>query len=587
MHACPAECIAKLLLACMLLLAGIGLCAAGSSQRAFAESGPLATGTTDIGNGTVQTQATSTSIAYAANVGGKWSWQSNGAVLNVGKGNQIKALYVKAKSSLGGGVQFKAYVNGAGWQATRANGKIAGQMGKNAKTIGAVRIVLTGKLSTAYDVRYQVKLANGKWQGWKKNGQVAGKAGAKLQAIRIQLVKKGSTSFASSGIIGVNYRVKVQNSKNWSYWKWSNSEAGKAGSGKRIQDLAISLDKGSYTGGIQYRVRLSNGNWGAWKRGGQSTGTFKNIEAVQIRLTGAISSDFDVVYRTYVHGIGWQARVRNGATAGTARGYKIESIKIQIVRKNQRSGWIGSGTNWSYYVNGKPVASKWIMTDESPMNVLAKGTHKYWIDATGKLAVQRTINPKTSRDAKAGSKLYATRWGYVALNDVVSENGKWYIADKKGNMKQVSYAEAQAERYVRWAIAIANDNSHGYSQDLDKRWGKPDYDCSSLVISAVRAIGLNAGGAVYTGNMRSELTKHGFVWHSGTKNLKRGDILLVHIEGGRQHTEIYIGNGKTVGAHGSETGGIYGLGGDQTGHEIDVGPYYDIWQGYLRFEAKG
>ena len=145
-------------------------------------------------------------------------------------------------------------------------------------------------------------------------------------------------------------------------------------------------------------------------------------------------------------------------------------------------------------------------------------------------------------------------------------------------------ASILVERYVRWAIDIANDSSHGYTQDLERRWGYPDYDCSSLVISAVRSVGLKTGDAVYTGNMISELTKYGFVWHWGTSDLKRGDILLVH-NSRRQHTEIYIGKGQTVGAHIAETGGIYGVGGDQTGHEIDVSPYDSSvgWEGYLRF----
>ena len=37
------------------------------------------------------------------------------------------------------------------------------------------------------------------------------------------------------------------------------------------------------------------------------------------------------------------------------------------------------------------------------------------------------------------------------------------------------------EKAVTWALAIANDNTHGYDQQY--RWG-PDYDCSSLIISA-------------------------------------------------------------------------------------------------------
>lgn len=67
------------------------------------------------------------------------------------------------------------------------------------------------------------------------------------------------------------------------------------------------------------------------------------------------------------------------------------------------------------------------------------------------------------------------------------------------NMK-VYAASSKIEKALQWAINIANDNSHGYSQS--NRWG-PDYDCSSFVISALKAAGIDTGNATYTGNMRS------------------------------------------------------------------------------------
>jgi hypothetical protein len=129
------------------------------------------------------------------------------------------------------------------------------------------------------------------------------------------------------------------------------------------------------------------------------------------------------------------------------------------------------------------------------------------------------------------------------------------------------------ENYVKWALDIAADDRHGYSQAV--RWS-PDYDCSSFVISALEAAGLpmRAYGATYTGNMGAALKACGFyrvknVDLSSGAGLVRGDILLNPVT----HTEIYIGDGRTAGAHGSETGGKYGKAGDQTGNEISVQPY--------------
>lgn len=148
----------------------------------------------------------------------------------------------------------------------------------------------------------------------------------------------------------------------------------------------------------------------------------------------------------------------------------------------------------------------------------------------------------------------------------------------------VHAASEKLERALQWAITIANDNSHGYS--MSNRWGNPDYDCSSFVISALKAAGYDVGSATYTQNMRSALTPRGFTWIPWSQigsmgNLKRGDILLNDSSNvSKQHTEFYLGNGKNVGAHQN-----YGYpdAGDQTGKEISVSGYYNHpWTGVLR-----
>ena len=566
----------------MLILCAVAAIACVLPQLAYADENLLTAAVTE--GSEPQADEVTASISYAVSAGGSWSWQSNGAANAVAKGKQAKGLILKVNSPLKGSVQYQAYVNGVGWQAVKAGGSVAGRVGKGAKRFEAVRIALTGELATQFDVRYSVLSTSGKWQAWKKNGQQAGKPGAKLRGIKVELVKKATPSTkAGIGIIGVRYRVKMQGSHNWQTWKANNATAGKAGKDKRVQNFVLYLDKGSYAGAIKYRARLSNGRWTGRKKSGKAIGNHKNIEAIQIKLSGSIAKEYDVVYRTYASGVGWQARVRNGATAGTAKGRRIEGVRVQLVSKSHRSGWVRSGKNWAYYKNGKRVKSQWITTSESPINVLTSASHKYWIDASGKLAVSRIINPKDKADSGSKFKAYATKWGYISIGELFKIGDKWYTTDGSGVLDAAGSSSILVERYVQWAIDIANDNSHGYTQDLQRRWGYLDYDCSSLVISAVRSVGLKTGAAAWTGNMRSELTKYGFVWHWGTSDLKRGDILLVHASW-RQHTEIYIGKGMTVGAHIAETGGIYGVGGDQTGHEIDVGPYDSSvgWEGYLR-----
>ncbi|MBQ7574387.1 MAG: hypothetical protein IJT23_09020 [Clostridia bacterium] len=147
---------------------------------------------------------------------------------------------------------------------------------------------------------------------------------------------------------------------------------------------------------------------------------------------------------------------------------------------------------------------------------------------------------------------------------------------------------AVIESAVNWAVAIANDNSHGYDQN--SRWGI-DYDCSSLVISAFEQAGVRVktGGATYTGDMKPVFLRYGFLDVTGQINLssggglKRGDVLL----NTTHHTALVVtdGGGTIVNASINEKGrATGGQKGDQTGREIYTRGYYNYpWNCVLRY----
>lgn len=139
---------------------------------------------------------------------------------------------------------------------------------------------------------------------------------------------------------------------------------------------------------------------------------------------------------------------------------------------------------------------------------------------------------------------------------------------------------------VTRALEIAADDSHGYDQA--NRWG-PDYDCSSLVISAFKKAGVPLS-CTYTGNMRGDMLRCGFEDVTGSVDLgtgaglERGDVLLNHVH----HTAMYIGGGQIVQAsineYGTTTGGQTG---DQTGREIYTRGYYNYpWNTVLRYKGS-
>lgn len=122
----------------------------------------------------------------------------------------------------------------------------------------------------------------------------------------------------------------------------------------------------------------------------------------------------------------------------------------------------------------------------------------------------------------------------------------------------------------------------GYSQvdrwDFNPAGG--NCDCSSLVIHSLQEAGFDTGGATFTGNLSGELTARGWVRLPVDGNPLPGDILLNDAD----HVAVYVGGGCLSQASISETGGVLGAPGDQTGGETNTSPYYDYpWDCYLRY----
>lgn len=157
-----------------------------------------------------------------------------------------------------------------------------------------------------------------------------------------------------------------------------------------------------------------------------------------------------------------------------------------------------------------------------------------------------------------------------------------------GEVKMMS----KIDRAVEWAVGIANNPDHGYDQA--HRWG-PDYDCSSLLISAWQEAGVpvKTGGATYTGNMKPVFTSNGFeditsrINLSTGAGLRKGDVVLNIVN----HTAMCISSEThnlvmaSINEKGTVSGGKTG---DQTGGEIKVRSYYNYpWDCVLRYTADG
>ena len=187
----------------------------------------------------------------------------------------------------------------------------------------------------------------------------------------------------------------------------------------------------------------------------------------------------------------------------------------------------------------------------------------------------------TSNNNQVGDAIYWSR--HVKCRQFIDQ-----YAVAESSSKQEVVTMTKTEKAIQYMEAIAKDNSHGYSQY--SRWGTPDFDCSSLVITAWQTgagVPVKTAGASYTGNMYNAFIACGFKDVTSKINLAngsgliRGDVLL----NVSHHTAMYCGGGREVEASMDEHGGIGGSPGDQTGWEIQIQNYRNYpWTHVLRYK---
>jgi len=276
---------------------------------------------------------------------------------------------------------------------------------------------------------------------------------------------------------------------------------------------------------------------------------------------------------------------------GTAKGAAAEaSLACNLYEKNsskyssvydymRNSGWFA---NAAYFMDYGPCRGDVLA---AVSDVLAGNrTLPEYVDEHDCFSDIESISTgsKTNRsdyipDVTIIKNVYGAVYTFYCFSD------EW--ADPFGYTSRPAVAKSDpVESAVAWMIDLANDDSHGYSQA--NRWG-PDYDCSSAVISAWKQAGVPLT-CTYTGDMRSDMVSKGFADVTAEVNLVtgagllRGDVLLNEIH----HTAMYIGEGMEAEASISETGGITGKAGDQTGREILIRSYRDYpWDCVLRYQG--
>lgn len=173
------------------------------------------------------------------------------------------------------------------------------------------------------------------------------------------------------------------------------------------------------------------------------------------------------------------------------------------------------------------------------------------------------------------------------------------INNNKGESNMSNIVQTIINDAVSYAVGIANDNSHGYSQAVRSLYNitnPKSYDCSSLVLTSYYYAFMKNGLTVqanylkancsYTGNMLKmlncgfEIVAQNQTAHA---SMVKGDIEL----NTTYHTAMAIDSNNIVHARSSE--GTTDTK-DNSGNEIRTQPWYNYshgWTHRLRFTGKG
>ena len=144
-------------------------------------------------------------------------------------------------------------------------------------------------------------------------------------------------------------------------------------------------------------------------------------------------------------------------------------------------------------------------------------------------------------------------------------------------------ANKKINEYVQKAYDIANDNSHGYCNFDGCSQGNmfnPDVDCGTFVSFSLQHAGVIPSGVFMNPNdpnvAISNIGGYGFkMYPFNVSELQYGDILVRY-----GHTEIFVGNNQSIGAHSSH-GNLQP--GDQNGDEVSVVGLDHNWTNFLRY----
>lgn len=453
-------------------------------------------------------------VTYATHVQ-KIGWQgavSNGQTAGTtGMSRRLEALTAKLNTNEDLGIEYNVHVQKIGWQGWRSNGQTAGTTGMS-RRLEAICMRLTGSAKNKYHVQYRVHSQSFGWLGWAEDGELAGSCGyaKRAEAIQIRIVRASDGSVAG-GTTGVAVRVKGALSGDAHVQKkgWTGTASvdvgdtltlGSTGKGLRMEALKLWVSSNLGSGGIVCNAHVQTYGWmsdthnaGSWGGNGAivgTTGQSKRVEAVQIKLTGALGNDYSIWYRAHVQKRGWLGWTHDGLAAGSfGQSLRLEALEVMLVPKGGRhpaqtqEACVGVGTDAAYAMakagNGQTVR----FDQKGGILYLPSWAASAWLpDGMRASATADDVGATNSFEVPAGtSKLWvATDAAYPPAPMTVM---------RSANIPSLSLTSASANQNRAWVesssthdnkatgsmIMVWPDTSVSYSGGLSQIKGRGNY----------------------------------------------------------------------------------------------------------------
>lgn len=224
--------------------------------------------------------------------------------------------------------------------------------------------------------------------------------------------------------------------------------------------------------------------------------------------------------------------------AGSARQNQSEIAHEKRMTKGRKTlGHVLDLEEWSLRENGRAAAEAWLAA--FPDNGYIYAGQAWWNGPLKGLEAKRWIPAYGKNSGKPEAaykpKMEMVGWQYTSRGHIPGINGnvdvsEWYVPfGEKTTKTAVPFTGTRVvykrEVAVMLFIHLCTHNKHGYTMDMQGRQGTGeevvdilghkytikggDRDCSSAIISALEAAGIDCGGATYTGNMRKCMVASG------------------------------------------------------------------------------